>query len=126
VQSMPAEVSQVHCRTGVPASALARTSSPWRVAVERQDLLEILHDIRNACGVLIPDPTRCSGQVAVVPAKTKVRFTVRTAFPWSVTRNLLDVMFVLGGRSGHRRIKKSQEEFPRESSTPCASRRTKT
>jgi hypothetical protein len=55
---------------------------------------------------------RC-GEVVVAPTKTRVLFKVRTVFATvAVTKNWLDVVFVLGRRLKHRRIKKAQEEYP--------------
>jgi hypothetical protein len=56
---------------------------------------------------------RSSGEVVVAPTKTRVLFKVRTVFASvALTRNGLDVVFVLGRRLKHRRIKKAQEEYP--------------
>src|SRR5262245_13857827 len=55
---------------------------------------------------------RC-GEVVVAPTKTRVLFKVRTVFASvAVTKNRLDLVFVLGRRLKHRRIKKAQEEYP--------------
>jgi hypothetical protein len=55
---------------------------------------------------------RC-GEVVVAPTKTRVLFKVRTVFAsLAVSKNWLDVVFVLGRRLKHRRIKKAQEEYP--------------
>jgi hypothetical protein len=55
---------------------------------------------------------RC-GEVVVAPTKTTVLFKVRTVFATvGVTKNWLDVVFVLGRRLKNRRIKKAQEEYP--------------
>jgi hypothetical protein len=55
---------------------------------------------------------RC-GKVVVAPTKTRVLFKVRTVFASvAVSKNWLDVVFVLGRRLKHRRIKKAQEEYP--------------
>jgi Domain of unknown function (DUF5655) len=55
---------------------------------------------------------RC-GKIVVAPTKTRVLFKVRTVFASvAVSRNWLDVVFVLGRRLKHRRIKKAQEEYP--------------
>jgi hypothetical protein len=55
---------------------------------------------------------RC-GEVVVAPTKTRVLFKVRTVFATvAVSTNWLDVLFVLGRRLRHRRIKKAQEEYP--------------
>lgn len=56
---------------------------------------------------------RGCGQVVVVPTKTRVLFKLRTVFASvAVSKNWLDVVFVLGRRLKHRRIKKAQEEYP--------------
>ena len=53
------------------------------------------------------------GKVVVAPTKTRVLFKVRTVFASvAVSKNWLDVVFVLGRRLKHRRIKKAQEEYP--------------
>jgi Domain of unknown function (DUF5655) len=53
------------------------------------------------------------GEVAVAPTKTRVLFKVRTVFATvAVSKTWLDVVFVLGRRLKHRRIKKAQEEYP--------------
>jgi Domain of unknown function (DUF5655) len=55
---------------------------------------------------------RC-GEVVAAPTKTRVLFKVRTVFATvAVTRNWLDLVFVLGRRLPSRRIKKAQEEYP--------------
>jgi hypothetical protein len=55
---------------------------------------------------------RC-GEVVVAPTKTRVLFKVRAVFASvGVSKNWLDVVFVLGRRLKHRRIKKAQEEYP--------------
>ena len=55
---------------------------------------------------------RC-GEVVIAPTKTRVLFKVRTVFASvAVSKNWLDVVFVLGRRLKHRRIKKAQEEYP--------------
>src|SRR5580700_8824113 len=55
---------------------------------------------------------RC-GEVVVAPTKTRVLFKVRTVFvSVAVSKNWLEVVFVLGRRLKHRRIKKAQEEYP--------------
>jgi len=55
---------------------------------------------------------RC-GEVIVSPTKTRILFKVRTVFAAvAVTRNWLDLVFVLGRRLNNRRIKKAQEEYP--------------
>jgi hypothetical protein len=54
-----------------------------------------------------------SGEVVVAPTKTRVLFKVRTVFATvAVSKHWLDVVFVLGRRLKHRRIKKAQEEYP--------------
>ena len=61
----------------------------------------------------LADLIQRSGQVAVVPTKTRILFKVRTVFATvAVTRNWLDVVLVLGRRLKSRRIKKAQEEYP--------------
>jgi len=53
------------------------------------------------------------GEVVVAPTKTRVLFKVRTVFASvAVSKNWLDVVFVLNRRLKHRRIKKAQEEYP--------------
>jgi Domain of unknown function (DUF5655) len=53
------------------------------------------------------------GEVVIAPTKTRVLFKVRTVFATvAVSKNWLDVVFVLGRRLKHRRIKKAQEEYP--------------
>ena len=53
------------------------------------------------------------GDVVVAPTKTRVLFKVRTVFATvAVSKNWLDVVFVLGRRLTHCRIKKAQEEYP--------------
>ncbi len=55
---------------------------------------------------------RC-GEVVVAPTKTRILFKVRTVFATvAVTKNWLDLVFVLGRRLRHRRIKKAQAEYP--------------
>jgi hypothetical protein len=55
---------------------------------------------------------RC-GEVVVAPTKTRVLFKVRTVFATvGVTKNWLDLVFVLGRRLKNCRIKKAQEEYP--------------
>ena len=55
----------------------------------------------------------CCPAVVVAPTKTRVLFKVRTVFATvAVTRNWLDVVFVLGRRAKSRRIRKAQEEYP--------------
>jgi hypothetical protein len=56
---------------------------------------------------------RSCGDVVVASTKTRVLFKVRTVFASvAVSKNWLDVVFVLGRRLRHRRIKKAQEEYP--------------
>jgi hypothetical protein len=56
---------------------------------------------------------RSCGEVVVAPTKTRVLFKVRTVFASvAVSKGWLDVVFVLGRRLKHRRIKKAQEEYP--------------
>jgi hypothetical protein len=55
---------------------------------------------------------RC-GEVITAPTKTRVLFKVRTVFASvAISKNWLDVLFVLGRRVKHRRIKKAQQEYP--------------
>jgi hypothetical protein len=55
---------------------------------------------------------RC-GEVVTAPTKTRVLFKVRTVFASvAIGKNWLDVVFVLGRRLKHHRIKKAQEEYP--------------
>jgi len=66
------------------------------------ELYERLADVVHRCG-----------EVVVAPTKTRVLFKVRTVFASvAVSKNWLDVVFVLGRRLKHRRIKKAQEEYP--------------
>jgi hypothetical protein len=66
------------------------------------ELYERLADVVHRCG-----------EVVVAPTKTRVFFKVRTVFvSAAVSENWLDVVFVLGRRLKHRRIKKAQEEYP--------------
>lgn len=66
------------------------------------ELYEQLNDLIRKCG-----------EVVVAPTKTRVLFKVRTVFATAgVSKNWLDVQFVLGRRLKHRRIKKAQEEYP--------------
>ena len=66
------------------------------------ELYERLADVVHGCG-----------EVVVSPTKTRVLFKVRTVFASvAVSKNWLDVVFVLGRRLKHRRIKKAQEEYP--------------
>jgi hypothetical protein len=59
------------------------------------------------------DVIRRCGEVVVAPTKTRVLFKVRTVFASvAVSKNWLDVVFVLGRRLKNRRIKKAQEEYP--------------
>jgi hypothetical protein len=61
----------------------------------------------------IDDVIRRCGEVVVAPTKSRVLFKVRTVFASvAVSKNWLDVVFVLGRRLKHRRIKKAQEEYP--------------
>jgi hypothetical protein len=56
---------------------------------------------------------RKCGEVVVAPTKTRVLFKMRTVFATvAVSKNRLDVVFVLGRHLKHRRIKKAQEEYP--------------
>jgi hypothetical protein len=55
---------------------------------------------------------RC-GEVVVAPTKTRVLYKVRTVFATvAVTKHWLDLVFVLGRRLKHRRIRKAQREYP--------------
>jgi hypothetical protein len=55
---------------------------------------------------------RC-GEVVVAPTQTRVLFKVRTVFATvAVANHWLDLVFVLGRRLKHRRIKKAQAEYP--------------
>ena len=59
------------------------------------------------------DLIRKCGEVVVAATKTRILFKVRTVFATvAVSKNWLDVVFVLGRRLKHRRIKKAQEEYP--------------
>jgi len=70
-----------------------------------QDIIELYERL--------DDLIRTCGEVVVAPTKTRVLFKVRTVFASvAVNKNWLDVMFVLGRRLKHRRIKKAQEEYP--------------
>ena len=61
----------------------------------------------------IDDLIRTCGEVVVAPTKTRVLFKVGTVFATvAVSKNWLDVVFVLGRRLKHRRIRKAQEEYP--------------
>jgi Domain of unknown function (DUF5655) len=61
----------------------------------------------------LADAIRRCGEVVVAPTKTRVLFKVRTVFASvAVSKNWLDVVFVLGRHLKHRRIKKAQEEYP--------------
>ena len=61
----------------------------------------------------LDDLIRKCGEVVVAPTKTRVLFKERTVFASvAVSKNWLDVLFVLGRRLKHRRIKKAQEEYP--------------
>jgi Domain of unknown function (DUF5655) len=66
------------------------------------ELFERLADLIQRCG-----------EVVVAPTKTRILFKVRTVFASvAVAKNWLDVVFVLGRRLKHRRIKKAQDEYP--------------
>lgn len=70
--------------------------------LEMVELYERLADLLQRCG-----------QVVVAPTKTRVLFKVRTVFASvAVSKHWLDLVFVLGRRLKHRRIKKSQDEYP--------------
>jgi hypothetical protein len=70
-----------------------------------QDIVELYDRLERLIG--------SCGEVVVAPTKTRVLFKVRTVFATvAVSKNWLDVVFVLGRRSRHRRIKKAQEEYP--------------
>jgi hypothetical protein len=61
----------------------------------------------------LDDMIRRCGEVVVAPTKTRVLFKVRTVFASvAVSKNWLDVVFVLGRRLKHRRVKKAQDEYP--------------
>jgi hypothetical protein len=61
----------------------------------------------------LADLIQCNGEVVVAPTKTRVLFKIRTVFAAvAVGKNWLDVVFVLGRRLKHRRIRKAQEEYP--------------
>jgi hypothetical protein len=61
----------------------------------------------------LADLVQHCGQVVVAPTKTRVLFKVRTVFATvAVTKQWLDLVFVLGHRLKSRRIKKAQEEYP--------------
>jgi hypothetical protein len=61
----------------------------------------------------IDDLIRRCGDVAVAPTKTRVLYKVRTVFASvAVSKNWLDVVFILGRHLKHRRVKKAQEEYP--------------
>jgi len=69
---------------------------------EIAELYERLADVIQRCG-----------DVVVAPTKTRVLFKVRTVFATvALSKNWLDVVFVLGRRLTHRRIKNAQEEYP--------------
>jgi hypothetical protein len=56
---------------------------------------------------------RGCGEVEVAPTKTRVLYKVRTVFASvAICKNWLDLVFVLGRRVKHRRIKKAQQEYP--------------
>ena len=66
------------------------------------ELYERLADIIQRCG-----------EVVVAPTKTRVLYKVRTVFATvGVSKNWLDVVFILGRHLKHRRVKKAQEEYP--------------
>lgn len=66
------------------------------------DLFEQLADLIQRCG-----------EVIVAPTKTRILFKFRTVFAAvGITKNWLDVVFVLGRRLKNRRIKKAQKEYP--------------
>jgi Domain of unknown function (DUF5655) len=57
-----------------------------------------------------------SGEVVIAPTKTRVLFKVRTVFASVVvSKHWLDIVFILGRRLKHRRIKKAREEYPHRS-----------
>jgi hypothetical protein len=61
----------------------------------------------------LDDLIRRCGEVVVAPTKTRILNKVRTVFASvAVSKNWLDVVFVLDRRLKHRRIKKAQEEYP--------------
>jgi hypothetical protein len=61
----------------------------------------------------LDDLIRRCGDVVVAPTQTRVLFKVRTVFASvAISKNWLDVVFVLGRRLKHGRIKKAQEEYP--------------
>lgn len=69
-------------------------------------------EIVELCERLADLIQRC-GEVVVAPTKTRVLFKVRTVFAAvAVSKNWLDVVFVLARHLKHRRIKKAQEEYP--------------
>jgi hypothetical protein len=69
------------------------------------DIVELYHDL-TALVVR-------SSDVVVAPTKTRVLFKVRTVFATvAIANGWLDVVFVLGRRLRHRRIKKAQKEYP--------------
>jgi hypothetical protein len=70
--------------------------------LEIVDLYQRLAEVMERCG-----------EVVVAPTKTRVLFKVRTVFASvAVSKNWLDVVFVLGRRLKHRRVKKAEEEYP--------------
>jgi hypothetical protein len=70
-----------------------------------QEIVELYEQLDNLI-------RRC-GEVLVAPTKTRVLFKLRTVFASvAVSKNWLDVVFVLGRRQQHRRIKKAQKEYP--------------
>jgi hypothetical protein len=61
----------------------------------------------------LADLIQRSRDVMVAPTKTRVLFKVRTVFASvAVNASWLDVVFVLGRRLKHRRIKRAQQEYP--------------
>jgi Domain of unknown function (DUF5655) len=61
----------------------------------------------------LDDLIRRCGDVVVAPTKTRVLFKVRTVFASvAVSKNWLDVLFILSRRLNHCRIKRAQEEYP--------------
>lgn len=64
------------------------------------------------CGQFFDLILRC-GKVVVAPTKTRILFKVRTVFSTvAVSKNWLDLVFVLGRRLKNPRVKKAQEEYP--------------
>jgi hypothetical protein len=69
-------------------------------------------EVVELCERLFELIQRC-GEVVIAPTKTRILFKVRTVFASvGVSNNWLDVLFVLGRRLKHRRIKKAQGEYP--------------